>query len=124
MAGRESSDIYQVDLIAALFGGFMISWLVSAQESEFQVYSNPLKFATIEMRVAGSVTIPGVSAFVWYNAFSYSTIRASGCIGSELAEDLIGGITRYSACFSEATRKLNTNVNSSAHDINYWNNSV
>ena len=124
MARGASGEIYQVDLIAALFGGFMISWLVSAQETEFQVYSKPLKFATLEMRVAGNVTFSGGATLVWYNALSYSTVEESGCIGTELAEELIGGVKRYVACSSESASKLNTTVTSPGYDINYWNNTV
>lgn len=122
MARRASGEIYQVDLIAALFGGFMISWLVSAQETEFQVYSKPLKFATIEMRVSGDHSSLGSK--VWYNALPLSAIEETGCIGSELAEDLIGGIRRYASCSSEAAEKLNTSVSSFAADIAYWSNVV
>ncbi len=122
MTRRASGEIYQVDLIAALFGGFMISWLVSAQETEFQVYSKPLKFATIEMRISGDHSALGT--MIWYNAMPLSVVEETGCIGSELAEDLIGGIRRYVSCSSETTEKLNTSVSSVAYDLAYWNNVV
>lgn len=122
MARRASGEIYQVDLIAALFGGFMISWLVSAQETEFQVYSKPLKFATLEMRVAGSDS--GAGSIIWHNALPFSAVSGSGCVGSELAEDLIGGIRRYASCASEAAEKLNTSVTSASAALGYWNSVV
>lgn len=122
MARRASGEIYQVDLIAALFGGFMISWLVSAQETDFQVYSRPLKFATIEMRVVGDHL--GLGSKIWYNALPLSVVSETGCIGSELAEDLIGGVPRFISCSSEAAEKLNTIVSSPAYALNYWNNFV
>lgn len=122
MARRGSGEIYQVDLIAALFGGFMISWLVSAQETDFQVYSKPLKFATLEMRVAGDHSASG--SVIWINALPVSTVAETGCIGSELAEDLIGGIRRYVSCSSESAESLNTSVTTPARALLYWNNVV
>lgn len=35
MARRRPSELYQVDFVAALFGGFLLVWLSSVQEAEF-----------------------------------------------------------------------------------------
>ncbi|MGR9293656.1 hypothetical protein ACU8OS_35410 (plasmid) [Rhizobium leguminosarum] len=35
MMGRRSSELYQVDFVAALFGGFLLVWLSGVSEAEF-----------------------------------------------------------------------------------------
>ncbi|KXF82975.1 hypothetical protein [Enterovibrio coralii] len=51
MKVRRSDNIYQVDLIAALFGGFMITWLATTRETESTVASTQLVFATLELEL-------------------------------------------------------------------------
>lgn len=49
---NKNNNIYQVDLIAALFGGFMITWLATTKEVETISNPNQLAFATFELNVA------------------------------------------------------------------------
>ncbi len=120
MARSRSSEIYQVDLVAALFGGFMIAWLVSAKDSDFQVYSEPFRFATIEMRVAAQQPIGGSKIPVWYNSYPSMAREESKCLGLEVSEDLIGGLRQFQSCASSEVGALNTNVARIGSHLGSW----
>ena len=97
MARRASSEIYQVDLIAALFGGFMIAWLVSAEEVEFITASNSVVLVTIDLRVIGDVEEGGVSRKWWHGAV-LDGAESEGCIPAEITELLDRRVANFIPC--------------------------
>jgi len=55
-----SSQVYQVDLVAALFGGFMVIWLATASDSEQPSVERHQHYAVLEMAVdqgAGPIAV-------------------------------------------------------------------
>jgi hypothetical protein len=55
-----SSEVYQVDLVAALFGGFMVIWLATASDSEQPSVERHQHYAVLEMTIdqgAGPIAV-------------------------------------------------------------------
>jgi hypothetical protein len=74
-----SSEVYQVDLIAALFGGFMVIWLSTASESEQPSSERHQHYAVLEMAVdqgAGPISV-----LPW-------SLHGRSCVPSSVIEEL------------------------------------
>lgn len=95
MARKADSGIYQVDLVAALFGGFMIAWLSSAEEVEFPgAGAEPPVYVTLE----GFVSVPAPTLvkepIIWYQANDIAAARTNCLSPSELDHMGLGQIKR------------------------------
>ncbi|UES49914.1 hypothetical protein [Roseibium aggregatum] len=72
-------------MIAALFGGFMIAWLVSAEEVEFITASNSVVLVTIDLRVIGDVEKGGIQFPRWIDAIVAGS-ESEGCTPGVITE--------------------------------------
>lgn len=78
---KTDPNIYQVDLVAGLFGAFMLVWISGAQETEFpgdQV--DPLTFAVVEM--TATVDDGGAKS-------TYSIVQAEAVDAACLSQDYL-----------------------------------
>lgn len=85
---RRSNDVYQVDLIAALFGGFMIAWLTSAQEVDYQLETTEIAFATLDVKLIGKSDKRG-GKNVWLGALPTELdISDYTCLSEALSSEI------------------------------------
>lgn len=99
---RRSNDVYQVDLIAALFGGFMIAWLTSAQEVDYQLETTEIAFATLDVKLIGTSNSRLGGEEVWIGVLPKAMqLSDYSCLSESLSTEI------DSIVYSRSLKKIN-----------------
>lgn len=119
---RRSNDVYQVDLIAALFGGFMIAWLTSAQEVDYQLETTEIGFATLNVKLIGkSNKLGGMN--VWLGVLPTGLEMSDyNCLSEALGSEIDSAIFARTAkrCQEKSIDRLGgDNTNDIVEVMNY-----
>lgn len=119
---RRSNDVYQVDLIAALFGGFMIAWLTSAQEVDYQLETTEIGFATLNVKLVGKSNKYG-GRNVWLGVLPTGLkISDYNCLSESLDSEIDSAIFASTAkrCQEKSIDRLGgDNTNDIVEVMNY-----
>lgn len=93
-----SSEVYQVDLVAALFGGFMVIWLATASESEQPSAVRHQHYAVLEMAVDQGAGLVAVLP---------SSLLERSCVPDAIAGELRQSLGQQVFSCSRFNRPLN-----------------
>lgn len=103
MGGRRASELYQVDFVAALFGGFLLVWLSNIGEAEFPGSGEGKPLVVFELSARAFFTGAGVAAERDTSIIPLDAFRAV-CAHQGLVEILVKAGLETFAC--EGTRSL------------------
>src|SRR4051812_14042652 len=84
MRRRRASELYQVDFVAALFGGFLLVWLSGISEAEFPG-NDGKQLVFVEWSTRGYFDQPDGSAHYW-SSFIPEQRTALRCAHSKVVE--------------------------------------
>lgn len=99
---RRASELYQVDFVAALFGGFLLVWLSNIGEAEFASRGDGKALTVFE--VSAVAHFPGAPAIAWSAA--PATSFRSGCAHPRLVAKLRDAGLPASECQNGSTVEL------------------
>jgi hypothetical protein len=102
MSRRRASELYQVDFVAALFGGFLLVWLSSIGEAEFPGSGDGRSLTIFE--VSAVAYFPGAPELAWSVAPAASF--RSGCAHPRLVAKLVNAGLAAAECQNGATVEL------------------